>query len=355
MLLSQQRIPARILDFFLGNAVRGVLQRYIPHAHRYWIGSARAGIRHILSQLRVEKHVKKVGLPAYTCQVVLDAVQSAGCEPVFYDSGVVAEIHDIKKIIKNIDALILTYNFGFLPNIEMIAALCKKHRVLLIEDCAQALGARHQGCLVGSFGDYAVYSFGISKNVGFCGGMITSRTPLPFFRLQKYPLIKLWKNIAFVMASPLIFNKILYPLFFPLLSIHLRHKPEKLPCSCPTVAKTVILHQLHRYDAIRSVRQRNGEYCARELPGVIPFVPAGNGEPSWLYFVILSEHAPELRGRLLRQGIDLGPMLTFRCLDQEKPKAADAEKKVLTFALYRPYGEIKMIIAALKKTCAYGN
>ncbi|MBI2145835.1 DegT/DnrJ/EryC1/StrS family aminotransferase [Candidatus Woesearchaeota archaeon] len=351
MLLSQQRITARVSDLFPRPLDRRTIHKYIPQPYKYWVGSAREGIRQVLSQLRVEKNVKKVGVPAYTCQVVLEAVYRAGCQPMFYDSGVVAETSEIQKIITKVDVLIVTHNFGFLPDIASISTLCKKHKVILIEDCAQALGATYQHQLVGSFGDYAVYSFGISKNVGFCGGIISSKHPLRLSGLKKYPLGTLWKTVASVLVSPFFFHKYFYPFFYPRLSRHLGRQPPfpPGPYSCPPLAKRVVLHQLKRYDKIQSIRRRNGEYCLRGLRGVVPFVEPKNGAPAWLYFVLLSIKASALQKRLLHHGVDIGLMRTFRCLDKNKPKAAAAEKNVLAFALYRSPQEIAIMVKAIRQ------
>src|SRR3989344_4483025 len=158
MLLSQQRITPRIHDLFsifglFSRAQEDILEKYIPKKRKYWLGSGREALRQIL--LDIQKKQKKsipltVGLPAYTCHVLEDTVRQYGSSPVFYDSAIIADIADITKIIKRVDVLVLCYNFGFLPEIGKIVALCKQHNVILIEDCAQALGARYNGKLAGS-------------------------------------------------------------------------------------------------------------------------------------------------------------------------------------------------------------
>lgn len=349
MLLSQQRITPRIRDLFTFSPQKGVLRWYLPEGYKYWLGSAREGIRQILSQ----KGIKKVGIPAYTCQVVLDAVKKAGCEAVFYDSSVIVEIEDIKKIISKVDALLLCYNYGFLPEIDKIQELCRKNQVLLIEDCAQALGARYQGQLAGSFGDYAVYSFGLSKNIGFCGGLVISKEPLKLLPIKKFPKTKLLKMIINVLIAPLVFSKTFYSLFFPILSSHLRKKPERLNYSCPKLARKIVIKQMERYGLILGIRSRNAEYACSALKGEkgLEVITPLHGETAWLYLVIKSKKAPELRKRLLSQGIDLGRMLTFKCLDSLSPKALQTEKEVLTFALYRDFKEIRFFVNKLKKVC----
>ncbi len=65
-------------------------------------------------------------------------------------------------------------SFG-LCGVERIAAICKRHNVILIEDTAQANGASFHGKPLGSFGDLAIFSFQYNKNVTSGeGGLVVS-------------------------------------------------------------------------------------------------------------------------------------------------------------------------------------
>lgn len=352
MLYSQQRITSKVIDLLPRKADKRILKKYIFHPHTYWLGSGREALRQILLHISKkdietnklkDKKIKKVGIPAYTCRVVLDAVKRAGFTPIFYDSGVISDIEDIKKIISEVDVLLLCYNFGFLPQIEKIASLCKENRVILIEDCAQALGTIHQGKLAGSFGDYAFYSFGMSKNIGFCGGLIASHEPLQLTKLEKYPHSRLLKTMINVLISHLFFNKYLYPHTKKLLAKELHKEQPLLSYPCSPYAKKVILRQLEKYNQIKQIRERNAHYCKEQLADQIKFI---TGDSSELYFVFFGDET--FRKTLIKAGLDAGRMLTFQCLDEKSKKAKEAEK-VLTFALYRPFKEIKDIVNIIKK------
>jgi len=52
---------------------------------------------------------------------------------------------------------------------DEIMAIARKHRLFVIEDCAQAVGARYQGTPVGLLGDVGTFSFYPTKNLGGCG------------------------------------------------------------------------------------------------------------------------------------------------------------------------------------------
>jgi CDP-6-deoxy-D-xylo-4-hexulose-3-dehydrase len=56
-------------------------------------------------------------------------------------------------------AIMLAHTLGNPFNLEVVTALCKKHKLWLVEDCCDALGSTYQGQLVGTFGDIATLSF----------------------------------------------------------------------------------------------------------------------------------------------------------------------------------------------------
>ncbi len=76
-------------------------------------------------------------------------------------------------------AVVVTHLYGLLADIEPIAEWCHAQDIPLVEDCAQALGARRGGKLAGTFGDAAACSFYPTKNLGALGdgGAVLSVNP----------------------------------------------------------------------------------------------------------------------------------------------------------------------------------
>lgn len=76
-------------------------------------------------------------------------------------------------------AIIAVHLYGQPLDLDVICALAEKHGLYVIEDCAQAQGARYKGQLVGTRGDAAAFSFFPSKNLGGFGdgGAITAKQP----------------------------------------------------------------------------------------------------------------------------------------------------------------------------------
>ncbi len=348
MLFSQQRITPRWSDLVAGlfRQPRAVLHRHVAHPYVYWTGSGREALRLVLSHCLIEKGVTTVGVPAFTCQAVIDAVKRSGCTPVFYDSGVIAELNDIKSVISKVDVLLVAHNFGFMSEIDKIAALCHKHKVLLIEDCAQALGARWENKLAGSFADYAIYSFGISKNIGFCGGLIASKEPMILPQLPALPKQYLRAAILRTLAAPLFFRSFIYSLSRPLLREELDKPLEPLTYGPSCYARRVVLHQLKRYDKILALRRKNMLTSNQNVISRVPIVK-GNIHDSGLYLVLMEKERTRVQQRLEQNGVELGIMRTFRCFEKGNPKSFRAEQEHLTLALYRSKNEVKKVVSLL--------
>jgi dTDP-4-amino-4,6-dideoxygalactose transaminase len=67
-------------------------------------------------------------------------------------------------------AVVLVHLYGLLsPHVELIAEFCRQQRLVLIEDCAQAMGSQLGGRHCGTFGDMGCYSFHAQKNLTTLG------------------------------------------------------------------------------------------------------------------------------------------------------------------------------------------
>jgi perosamine synthetase len=80
-----------------------------------------------------------------------------------------------KKITKRTKAIIPVHLGGHSANMDAIMKIARKHKIFVIEDCANAQGASYKGKRVGSFGDIACFSFEAKKNMTTGdGGMIVT-------------------------------------------------------------------------------------------------------------------------------------------------------------------------------------
>lgn len=101
------------------------------------------------------------------------AIHAVGATPVYVDIDPASMTICPEALVKAIDsrhaALIVTHLYGRLAEIETLASIAREAGVPLIEDCAQAHGARRNDRQAGSFGDIACFSFYPTKNLGALG------------------------------------------------------------------------------------------------------------------------------------------------------------------------------------------
>jgi dTDP-4-amino-4,6-dideoxygalactose transaminase len=127
-------------------------------------------------------HGDEVIIPGFTFFATGEAVSYTGATPVFADVEEGTFNLDPRslqeKITTRTKAVIAVHLFGQCANLEEIARICKEKRLLLVEDCAQCIGADYQGKRAGSWGDFGGFSFYPTKNLGAVGdaGLITANT-----------------------------------------------------------------------------------------------------------------------------------------------------------------------------------
>jgi len=119
----------------------------------------------------------------------VSAIRSAGAKPVFVDIGndYLMDLAKIKKLInKNSKAIIPVHLYGHSCNMEELMKIAKKYKLKIIEDCAQAQGAKFKNKHVGTFGDFGCFSFYPTKILGAYGdgGFITTNS-LKMFQIIK--------------------------------------------------------------------------------------------------------------------------------------------------------------------------
>ncbi|HEY2384476.1 MAG TPA: DegT/DnrJ/EryC1/StrS family aminotransferase [Terriglobia bacterium] len=125
----------------------------------------------------------EVILPANSFVATAEAVVHAGAIPVFADINRLTYTIDVDRIENLITsrtrALIPVHLYGQPADMDPIVEIARRRGLRIIEDCAQAHGARYHGHRVGSFGDAACFSFYPAKNLGACGdgGAVVTNDP----------------------------------------------------------------------------------------------------------------------------------------------------------------------------------
>lgn len=121
---------------------------------------------------------------AFTFVATTEAIGLVGAKPVFVDINKDTFNIDYKEIEKKITpktkAILPVHLYGQPVDMDPIIDIAKRYNLFVIEDCAQAIGAKYKGKRVGTFGDIGCFSFFPTKNLGCYGdgGMITTNSDM---------------------------------------------------------------------------------------------------------------------------------------------------------------------------------
>lgn len=193
------------------NAVRDVV---LSNKVNYWTGqecrefekefAAWAGTKYAVAlsngTLALDVALKAVGVcvghdvivTPRTFLASASTVVTAGANPVFADvdlnsQNITAE--SIEKVLTpNTKAVIVVHLAGMPADMDPIMALAEKHGFAVIEDCAQAHGAKYKGRSVGSIGHIGAWSFCQDKimTTGGEGGMVSTNDKTLWSRMWSY-------------------------------------------------------------------------------------------------------------------------------------------------------------------------
>jgi perosamine synthetase len=151
----------------------------------FFLSSARNAFYTLLRGLFLAEG-DEVLIQPFSCVVIPQVIKELKLTPVLCDITKKNYSMDLEKAEKLITArtkvLVLQHTFGIPADIEKARILCKKYNLILIEDCAHAIGATYtfmgKTFNVGSIGDAAFFSFGRDKAVSTStGGALVFNNP----------------------------------------------------------------------------------------------------------------------------------------------------------------------------------
>jgi aminotransferase EvaB len=114
-------------------------------------------------------------VPSHTAYATVAAILRVGASPIFVDIAPGRAVlcpESIQQTIashKHVAALIAVHLYGESCDLLAVQNICRQHGLPLIEDCAQATGTTYQDRNVGTWGDFAAFSFYPTKNLGALG------------------------------------------------------------------------------------------------------------------------------------------------------------------------------------------
>ena len=181
---QSELIDRRILDVVKGGnyilgpeckAFEAELAGYFDVPHCVLSSSWTAAVQLLhLAQLQFE-HLKagdEILVPSLTAFPSIEPMIHCGLRPVFCDIDDTYTIDPAdarRRITPRTKAILPVHLYGRPVNLDAIQALAEEHGLTVIEDCAQAHGAKWKGKRVGSYGRYAALSFYPSKNLTVYG------------------------------------------------------------------------------------------------------------------------------------------------------------------------------------------
>lgn len=183
------QVATRVIEsgwYILGKEVNAFEDAFAEYCEsRYAVGVA-SGLDALVlifrayKEMGVLKEGDEVIVPANTYIASILAVSENGLTPVFVEPDLDTYNLDPQKIEEAITprtkAILVVHLYGQSANMREIGKIAKKYDLKVVEDGAQAHGARHFGKRVGSLGDAAGFSFYPGKNLGALGdgGAVTT-------------------------------------------------------------------------------------------------------------------------------------------------------------------------------------
>ncbi|UCD25671.1 MAG: DegT/DnrJ/EryC1/StrS family aminotransferase [Gemmatimonadota bacterium] len=278
--------------FIMGEPVRQLeeaISQYVGAESAIACASGTDALLLSLTALGLEPGDEVITSP-FTFFATAGAIHNAGGTPVFVDIEPDTFNIDTTQIEAAITprtrAIVPVHLFGQMARIEDVMVLCDRHGMALIEDAAQAIGARRllagEWCMAGSLGTTGAFSFFPSKNLGGWGdgGIITTQDAALAQRLAKLRTHGGAKQY--------------------------HHEEIGTNSRLDTLQAAILLAKLPRLDKWNEARRRHAEIYAEGLADIadvtVPYTDRGN-EHVYNQYTIRTTRRDELRSFLNERGI----------------------------------------------------
>jgi dTDP-4-amino-4,6-dideoxygalactose transaminase len=295
--------------------------------------SATAGLEMALEVAGVGEG-DEVIVPAMSFAASANVIARLRAKPVFVDIDLHTRNINMDLVRPAITAktrAIMPVHFAGLPvDMDALYGIAAQHGLRVVEDAAHAIGSRHQGRLIGSFGDLAVFSFHPNKNMtSIEGGAISTAELDEAERFEQYRFHGIKRNAVGEID-------VLLP---------------GAKSNLTDIAAQIGIDQLRRLDGFNARRLALAGLYFEQLEDLAVVLPArGDTGHSWHMFQVLVDFAgrgitrPEFQKRMADRGIGIGvhypsiPSLTYyreQGYDPENtPVAARVGRETVTLPLF---------------------
>ena len=323
---------------------------YVGCRHAIAVGSGRLGLHLVLQHLELPAGSEAI-IPAFNYFAVVERFRALGLQPVFADVRRADLNLDPERLEECVSprtrVLLATHMFGEPCRMDELRVFAERHGLIVIEDCAHALGARFQDRQAGTFGRAAVFSLSVLKLItGFGGGVITTDDDdlARAIRadLAARPIRGLWgqgwrrfasgavldagtRTTTFTLASwpGLRLARLLRPDFQQRLMTEVPHQvtgwSPKHALPLHTFQVELARRQLQRIESFitrrRQVRVWLDTYLSQAGPTVQTLSSSPDAQHNGMYYGILAPRAEELSRYLFTRGIDTETAEYRNCAD----------------------------------------
>ncbi|MBM3250983.1 MAG: aminotransferase class I/II-fold pyridoxal phosphate-dependent enzyme [Candidatus Nealsonbacteria bacterium] len=274
-------------------------KKYLGIKYAFAFNSGRSALLAILKSLDLEAGAE-VLLQAFTCNAAINPILWAGLRPVYIDCNeddFNINIEDLKRKItlrqaqgKAPKVLMVQHTFGLPANMDEILDLAERYNLILIEDCAHALGAEYGGKKVGTFSRAAFFSFGRDKVISSVyGGMAVTNDEDLAETLRQNQSGWGYSSHYWIfqqLLHPILLSFIILPIYnflnlgkiflvlsqwFNILSkaVHWKEKrgrkPDYFPKKMPNALAVLALHQFKKLEKFNKHREEISNFYYQEL------------------------------------------------------------------------------------------
>ena len=259
-------IPRLHISFSLGKQLAFCFGKsYAPQAGEYLLNHARSGI--VMALRAALPNGGRVGVVAYNCHTVANAVEQAGCTPIFVD--VTEDLHiDLQHLSKlQLDALVLTNLFGIYNDITAVRQAIGSTTIIV--DNAHGYGLPAEG-------DFTVYSINQGKFPALGeGGILYVNNPdyatsiqTQYAALNGYSIVQETKLYLTMLLKALMHT----PWIYRALTLRMKQKRSSVACRSEVVLKRMAKGVSRMYQqALPTIsqeianQQRNAQFVADRL------------------------------------------------------------------------------------------
>jgi len=395
---------ARILGSLAGGANRRdaidrferAFEDYVGCKHAIAISSGRLGIHLILEQLNIDPGDELIA-PSFNLFAAVERFCQFGLVPRFCDvrgDDLTIDADAAEKLVTpKTRVLLATHMYGHAADMDRITAIARRENIVMIEDCAHALGTKWNNRFVGTFGKAAIFSFSVLKLVTtFGGGMIATndddlagaiRRRLDRLRPQQPRPAGIKKAITGTIMD-VGTRKMSFSFgAWPALRLMRAIKPDvqqQIMTETPRIDRNfdpkavaplhpfqarLGLSQLSKAEQMIERRRQVGRWLEEELTdisGVTVFRPSSQGRHNGLYYGVLVDRPIELSAHLFRKGIDSETSEYLNCGELEMyrehaatcPVAHNVQSKILRLPNYPSMsrGDVRRVASVIRRFMA---